>query len=188
MRSSRCSALARRSRKCELRWPRRQPAGRTCWSAAGAGAVELMSLARFTIIPRRPTDRLLPLDCQAATEDILRRLLDSIRDTGRGDRRTTLLLLNLEQLSPSIQPHLLARLRTFRRLHAVICTIAYPRDEAEWRGCRDLQMQPVDSTRGCWMRYRRSQSTSRGLRIGWKTCRYWHRAFLKRGIEEAKSK
>ena len=78
----------------------------------------------------RPTDRLLPLDCQAATEDILRRLLDSIRDTGRGDRRTTLLILNLDQLSSSIQPHLLGAIKDVSQAARVIGTIAYPRDEA----------------------------------------------------------
>lgn len=77
----------------------------------------------------RPTDRLLPLDCQAATEDIFRRLLDSIRDSGRGDRRTTLLLLNLDQLSPSIQPHLLGAIKDVSQAARVICTIAYPMDE-----------------------------------------------------------
>jgi DNA-binding NtrC family response regulator len=76
-----------------------------------------------------PTDRLLPLDCQAATEDILRRLLDSVRGKSRSDRRTTLLLLDLQQLPAAVQPQLLAAIKDVSPSARIIATTAFPVDE-----------------------------------------------------------
>jgi DNA-binding NtrC family response regulator len=76
----------------------------------------------------RPTDRLLPLDCQGATEDILRRVLDSIRGGGSAQRHTTLLLLDLEQLPPAMQPQLLGAIKDLSPSVRIIATTTFPAD------------------------------------------------------------
>jgi DNA-binding NtrC family response regulator len=77
----------------------------------------------------RPADRLLPLNCSSATEDILRRLLDSARDGDRADRRTTLLLLDLERLPAAMQSHLLAAITNISQAARIISTIEIEGDE-----------------------------------------------------------
>ena len=76
----------------------------------------------------RPMDRLLPLDCQAVTEDMLRRLLDSIRGGGSAQQQTTLLLLDLEQLPPAMQPQLLGAMKDLSQSARIIATTIFPAD------------------------------------------------------------
>jgi DNA-binding NtrC family response regulator len=61
--------------------------------------------------------RLVPVDSEVASEDLLRRTVDSLRNAADSRRRATLLVLNLEQLAPELQSGLLSAVRD-AALHA----------------------------------------------------------------------
>lgn len=67
--------------------------------------------------------KLVPIDCEVATEESLRRALDSVRDVRDPKQRSTLLLLNLERLPLPLQLQLLPTLADSSLAARCIATI-----------------------------------------------------------------
>ncbi len=68
--------------------------------------------------------KLVPVDCAVATEESLRRSIDSVRGPRDPKQRHTLLLLNLEQLSPLLQTQLLPVLAGSSLTARIVVTVA----------------------------------------------------------------
>jgi DNA-binding NtrC family response regulator len=74
--------------------------------------------------------RLMPLDCELLSEDLLRRRLDSLRGTDADQHRPTLLLLSLERLSEPLASQLLRAVAAKSFSARVVATICDPSGQA----------------------------------------------------------
>jgi transcriptional regulator with AAA-type ATPase domain len=81
---------------------------------------------------KETTGRLVPVDCEVATEESLRRAVDSVRDSQDPKVRSTLLLLNLERLRPPLQLQLLPTLVHLSVATRCIATITTGAAAHEW--------------------------------------------------------
>ena len=133
-----------------------------------------------------PTDRLLPIDCSTATEEQLRRAFSSARNSGRDGDQATILFLEIQQLPPDLQPLLLAAIREGGTAAKIIATFALPR----MAPTRLRQIQSSGRLRSIPIfgsPFRSSRSTFQDSRIGWKICRFWHKAFSKSTTAEGQA-
>lgn len=72
--------------------------------------------------------RLVPVDCELANEELLRRAIDALRSAQQDRHRATLLLVNLEQLPPALQSQLLATIQDAAFQARLIATIGIDLD------------------------------------------------------------
>jgi DNA-binding NtrC family response regulator len=84
----------------------------------------------YQLADAQSSTRLIPLHCAMATENLLRRALDSVGKRATADN-STLLLLDLEQLLLELQPQLLAALRDASFSARVIATVAVGSSKAD---------------------------------------------------------
>jgi DNA-binding NtrC family response regulator len=75
--------------------------------------------------------KLVPVDCEVLSEDLLRRTLDAVQSDGGGKQRATLLLANLDRLSPSLQSQLQQAIGDKRLAARIVATATEPDDETK---------------------------------------------------------
>ncbi len=92
--------------------------------------------------------KLVPVDCAVASDDMLRRAIDAVRDAaGDARRRPTLLLENLDQMGESQQSQLLAAIRQNAFGARIIATRSKPNPSAAANDDSMDQETSADGTR-----------------------------------------
>ena len=74
--------------------------------------------------------KLVPVDCEVLSEDLLRRTLEAVQSAQVGTRRATLLLANLDRLSRPLQSQLWQPISERRLVARIVATVAEPAAEA----------------------------------------------------------
>lgn len=70
--------------------------------------------------------KLVPVDCEVLSEDLLRRTLDAVQNDQGGKQRATLLLANLDRLPRTLQSQLRQSIGERRLVARIVATVAEP--------------------------------------------------------------
>jgi transcriptional regulator with PAS, ATPase and Fis domain len=89
--------------------------------------------------------KLLPIDCELLSDDLLRRVLEKLRDLGGSLQRTTLLLENLERMSAAHQSLLASALLEKLLAARIIATFSILHRHTPNPGAADQKIVTIDS-------------------------------------------